>query len=529
MDYTKRAAIFCCTCLLTLVAVSFIPPQSIWGVELRRANILSEIIPFDKSHTTETDEVTLTLDESEYEVDLEEVSEVVGAISNEIIEENRSFSWSNSEEIYTDIDSLERVYIPAGRDRVFSHRLPSIELTPIEDYDTTESGALRRLYRKLIEGDSLVRIALLGDSFVEADILSADLRESLQSEFGGSGAGFAPAASPLTLYRQTIKTSSKGWDSYNIMQRSKCPEPYSKYFAISGWVSRPSAGASTKWSATSSRQHLDSCNRARLLFLSLERSTIEVTINSQQSRTFEIEPSESLREIELADNAIRSVEMKITSGHNGFIGYGAIFEGNSGVVVDNYSIRSNNGQAMLWTNPAINAQIDRCVGGYDLVILQYGLNIMQRGVSNYTRYGEQIKKMISYARECFPQAAILVMGVSDRSMKSEGRYLPMEEAPHLTRYQRQAAQESGAAFWSTYDAMQAQGGMSQFVATGWAGKDFTHINFAGGRQVAWALYDAIVAGVEQEKSSIVYREIHQPIIDSAANSLITRELLPIAK
>ena len=46
---------------------------------------------------------------------------------------------------------------------------------------------------------------------------------------------------------------------------------------------------------------------------------------------------------------------------------------------------------------------------------------------------------------------------------------------------RPPAQNSGAAFWSAYDAMQSLGGMAQFVANGWAGKDYTHINFAGGR------------------------------------------------
>ena len=40
-------------------------------------------------------------------------------------------------------------------------------------------------------------------------------------------------------------------------------------------------------------------------------------------------------------------------------------------------------------------------------------------------------------------------------------------------------------------------GMAQFVANGWAGKDYPHINFAGGRRVAWALYDAINRGAEQ--------------------------------
>ena len=118
-------------------------------------------------------------------------------------------------------------------------------------------------------------------------------------------------------------------------------------------------------------------------------------------------------------------------------------------------------------------------------------------MKNYTNYAGQIEKMIAYIRQCFPTAAVLVMSVSDRSVKSDSGFVPMDSAPYMAAAQRQAAQNSGAAFWSAYDAMQSLGGMAQFVANGWAGKDYTHINFAGGRRVAWALYDAINRGAEQ--------------------------------
>ncbi len=134
--------------------------------------------------------------------------------------------------------------------------------------------------------------------------------------------------------------------------------------------------------------------------------------------------------------------------------------------------------------------------GYDLVILQYGLNIMETGVRNYTNYAGQIEKMVAYVRQCFPTAAVLVLGVSDRCVKSDAGFEPMDAIPTCSA-QRQAAQNTGAAFWPTYDAMHSLGGMEQFVANGWAGKDFTHINFAGGRRVAWSLYDAINRGAEQ--------------------------------
>ncbi len=61
----------------------------------------------------------------------------------------------------------------------------------------------------------------------------------------------------------------------------------------------------------------------------------------------------------------------------------------------------------------------------------------------------------------------------------------MTSAPAMVDWQRRAARATGAAFWSVYDAMRAQGGMERFVANGWAGKDYTHINYGGGRQVAY--------------------------------------------
>ena len=35
---------------------------------------------------------------------------------------------------------------------------------------------------------------------------------------------------------------------------------------------------------------------------------------------------------------------------------------------------------MFWTSPTVNAQINEMLG-YDLVILQYGLNILEPGIS----------------------------------------------------------------------------------------------------------------------------------------------------
>lgn len=73
----------------------------------------------------------------------------------------------------------------------------------------------------------------LGDSFIEGDILTADLREGQQA-YGGGGAARADGLL-LTAFRRTIKTQSKGWTS--TTQRKAAPQNLRENFYVSGWAS----------------------------------------------------------------------------------------------------------------------------------------------------------------------------------------------------------------------------------------------------------------------------------------------------
>ena len=530
-DYTRRSFQAAAALIAVLVCVAFIPPQTICGIPLRRANILSDVLRFDdKEAADETlpeldDEFSGDfhrfagqLDAGEAPLPADSIAAEPPAADTLSAAPQLAFEW-------TPADSEPPTEPPTGD----TARLLTT-LTPIEDFDTLADGPLYRFCARLADTArrTPVRIAVLGDSFIEGDILTADLRERLQSAYSGGGAGFAPMASPLTAFRRTVKTQSKGWTTYNIMQRKAAPARLRENFYVSGWVSQPAAGASTRWESTDYRKRLDSCTTARVFFLSPRDSRVEVTLNDAQRREFDIAGDDAVRQIAVSAPRVRSLAFKVLSGAEDFVGYGAVFEGR-GVVVDNYSVRSNNGQAMFWTNPSVNAQINAMLG-YDLVVLQYGLNIMQPGVKNYTNYAGQIEKMIAYVRQCFPGAAVLVLGVSDRSVKTDAGFEPMDAIPHMLDCQRRAARNTGAAFWPTCDAMRALGGMEQFVKNGWAGKDYTHINYAGGRRVAWALFDAINAGVSEvyteQRIASLRRTAAQAVLDSARRAAVDRSILP---
>lgn len=507
-EFSHRGWLGVAALVIVLLAVSFIPPQSIGGIKLRRANILSDLMNFDDSGADGSS--SSLFDEEEFRIDLSQVAERIEA-DTAIRPIQTTFSWK----------------LPghrAGRTEISPDTMQLMEvLIPIEDFDT--AGRFKAFCDTLLNVRRPVRIAILGDSFIEADILTADLREKLQQSYGGSGAGFAPMASPLTAYRRTIKTQSKGWSSYNIMQRRAAPQQARDNFYVSGWVCQPTPGAHTRWENTSARERLDTCSAARIFFISPRDSRVAVVLNDTLRHEFSIDGDEAVRQLTVEAPRIRSLEFHVLSGVEGFIGYGAVFE-SDGMVIDNYSVRSNNGQAMFWTNPSVNAQINAMLG-YDLVVLQYGLNIMQQGVRNYSSYTNQIEKMVGFVRQCFPGAAMLILSVSDRAVKTDSGIAQMDAVPHMVSSQRQAAQRTGTAFWSTADAMLAQGGMVRFVANGWAGKDFTHINYAGGRRIAWSLADALNSYVAKSPAAYNQRlkRLAKPdIIDTMQQRRISHKL-----
>ena len=108
-------------------------------------------------------------------------------------------------------DSLYNVmYSVQGADSLGTH---------IEDYSVGHIG-LKRFFAALKNRDKLnrpVRVAFLGDSFIEGDIVVADLRSALQKEFGGRGVGFVPIASVAAQFRPTIEQRSEGWHTWSML------------------------------------------------------------------------------------------------------------------------------------------------------------------------------------------------------------------------------------------------------------------------------------------------------------------------
>ena len=86
----------------------------------------------------------------------------------------------------------------------------------IEDY-SQDGSALARFRNALAEsGTRPVRIAVIGDSYIEGDIFTQDIRALLQERYGGSGVGYMAAFSNFPGFRQSVNQSGTGWTEHDI-------------------------------------------------------------------------------------------------------------------------------------------------------------------------------------------------------------------------------------------------------------------------------------------------------------------------
>lgn len=129
---------------------------------------------------------------------------------------------------------------------------------------------------------------------------------------------------------------------------------------------------------------------------------------------------------------------------------------------------------------------------YDLIILQYGLNVVSDSVLHYGWYSNRMVEAVRRVQVCFPEADVLLLGVSDRSHQEDGEFETMPAVLALLHTQRQIARKAGIPFWNTFGGMGGENSMVRFVENNWASKDYTHLSFRGGREIATALFKALL-------------------------------------
>ncbi len=367
--------------------------------------------------------------------------------------------------------------------------------TAIIDYQN--DSALIPFFQSLAQthnGKKVTRIAWFGDSFIEGDLITQDFRSLMQDAFGGNGVGFVPVTSIVAGFRQSVIHRFSGWTTLTLLD----PIPEGHSLGMSGYTFLPwapadsdttvVAGAPTVHYHSVPLPHLNGFNTVKLLYGNSKGNNF-VTINNT---TYPLNNPGIINEVRISGENVQNVNATFQCASSVDI-YGFSLENDNGVVVDNFSFRGNSGLPLSKVTTSMYTQTNALLG-YDLIILEYGINAISPKSTNYDWYARGMNSSIKYLKSCFPNTSLLLIGIGDKAVREKGEYIEDPAIAPMLTIQRNMAIENKCAYWSLYNAMGGSGSMIQWVKgdTAFANLDYTHLNAAGAKKVGGMFYTKLM-------------------------------------
>ena len=325
-----------------------------------------------------------------------------------------------------------------------------------------------------------VRVAFFGDSFVEGDILLGDLRDTLQTVWGGNGVGFVPITSEVARFKRTLVHQYDNWNTYSIVKNHESHQP----FGINGFVYRPRQEAFVRYEGADYFHHTGHWSQFRLFYQSAQNAT-PVTWQKGEAQaqidTLEAQ-SDRLNVWKRNDPAFRTVSLRFEHPDSSLALYGATLEDGPGFYLDNFSVRGNTGGRLRLIQPGLARQFDN-FQHYDLIVVQLGLNAVTTRMDNIRWYRAELEQTFAHLQNCFPGKTILLISVADRAGKLDGELVTLPSVAAITAMQRDLARQHGFLFYDMYHGMGGPGTMIRFAnqKPALANKDYTHLTHEGGK------------------------------------------------
>lgn len=366
----------------------------------------------------------------------------------------------------------------------------------IVDFSPERTG-LKRFFAQLAKGSSLgrpVRIAVLGDSFIEADIFTDAVRLGLQERFGGGGVGLVGLASGVAGYRKSVRHEQRGWEDISLMDNNK------RKYTLLGHLFQPKGSAWVSYKVPSGGRAF---GEATLYYYSPSRVSLRVD-GGEAAEPIDLDETDAPLHAQVIyrGSIANQLKLSVEQPPEGFISYGIALEESRGITLDNMSLRGSSGLHLGRLDADLNRAFAKA-RPYDLIILQYGLNVANAKQKNYRGYASNMRRNIEHLRALYPEAEVMLMGVSDRAQRSGGELRTMAAIELLDAEQRAVAESLGLTYFSLLDAMRSLGGVVEMSRRGETSKDYTHLSHKGGTRLAGVFLEALA--LEKE----YYDKIHR--------------------
>ncbi len=345
---------------------------------------------------------------------------------------------------------------------------PKVIIPKVAVDSTTDSRIfLQSFYASLAEsGNKAVRVLHYGDSQIEEDRMSQQIREALQSKYGGSGAGLMPLAQtiPSRTVRQQLRMNDR------FIQPAQGPRRYLVYGPKRDQREDGLYGVMGQVAVMN-----DSLVRG-----SEELTAVCTPLDGRPRYTqWRVYADSSVHYSFAGDSVFLSGQGKV---------YGLSQQSDTGVIVDNIPMRGCLG--LVFTK----MDREQLVTFYreenvQLIIMQFGGNAIPSNKNPGTIQGivKGLRQQVQYLRSCAPQASILFIGPSDMLTQIDGEWQTYPMVPYMDKLLRKMALEENIAYFSLYRWMGGVGSMARWQEIGLAGSDGVHFTRSGARKAGNAV------------------------------------------
>ena len=336
---------------------------------------------------------------------------------------------------------------------------------------------LSAFYASLSEStDRVVRVLHYGDSQIEEDRMTQQIREALQARYGGSGAGLLPLAQtiPSLTVRQQLYMSRR------YVAPAQGPQRYLVYGPRRDQRSDGFYGVMGQMAVMS-----DS------LVKGSEDIMAVCTPQSKGTRYSEWKI--------FADTSIHYTTSGDTVRLNGRGAvYGLSQQSETGVIVDNIPMRGCLG--LVFTKMD-STQLTTFYHNENvrLIIMQFGGNAIPFNKSPGTigAIVRGLRGQVQYLQRLAPEASILFIGPSDMLTQEDGEWHTSPMVPYMDLLLQKMALEENIAYFSLYRWMGGRGSMMRWQEVGLAGSDGVHFTRSGARKAGNAVAEWILEGMER--------------------------------
>lgn len=446
--------------IIILTAVSLLPLSDLTNQILDDYNLFSDITHSEYVPTEQNN-----LDDSDIDPELISIMNLRDSEENMTESDTVGILNLDRDDIENQIDTIE---IEGGK--------RSGDTLMIEDYTDGKSG-FKKLKLALSNDNGLVRVGFLGDSYIEGDIFTQNIRDLLQDEYGGSGVGYVYMHTDFPGFRKSVRQKSDGWLQYDPVNQNLS----SNYTFITQQYFKTSNIAESTFKGSDYVKHGAKWDCSKFLFISPESTTIKIK-TSDNWMDYPVPASDSVQCIEV-NQQTSQFSVKVSSSK--LISFGVWLDASKGIALDCMSTRGSSGVSLSRVNLDICEQISKFIK-YDLIILEYGINAMSQGQTNFSAYAAKMENVVCHIRRCCPDADILIMGIGDRGERQGNEVHSMHNVPLMVSAQRRLARKMKCLFWDTREAM---GGADASVR--WANhkpayinKDYIHLSYKGGEALA---------------------------------------------